>query len=42
MLILRNRTLILRRREILGGPIHLLLDDASEADGWSLAVILIT
>jgi len=33
MLILRSRTLILRMRYILGGPLHPLLDDAAEADG---------
>ena len=42
MLILRSRTLIPRTRKFLGGPLPLLQDDASEAEGMRLAVILIT
>ena len=42
MLILRNRTLILRRRELLGWPLPIQRDDASEAGRARLAVILIT
>jgi len=42
MLILRSRTLIPRTRKLLGGPLLLLQDDASEAGGARLTVILIT
>jgi hypothetical protein len=39
MLILRSRTLIPRTRDIKGGPLLLLLDDASEAGGTRLTVV---
>jgi hypothetical protein len=39
MLILRSRTLIPRTRDILGGPLLLLLDDASENDCTRLTVV---
>jgi len=39
MLILRSRTLIPRTRDLIGGPLLLLLDDASEAGGTCLTVI---
>jgi len=42
MLILRSRTLILRTRYILVGPLPLLQDDASEANRARQAVDLIT
>lgn len=42
MLILRNQTLIPRTRKLHGSPLRFRLDDASEAGGARLAVILIT
>jgi len=42
MLILRSRTLIPRTRDLIGRPLRLLHDDASEADGTCLAVIFTT
>ncbi|CAL6086804.1 Hypothetical_protein [Hexamita inflata] len=42
MLILRSRTLILRTRELIGQPLLLLLNDASEADHACLTVIFTT
>ena len=39
MLILRSRTPIPRTRDLIGRPLRLLLDGASEADGACLAVI---
>ena len=42
MLILRSRTLIPRTRKVLGSPLRFQQDDASEAGGARLAVILIT
>jgi len=39
MLILRSRTLIPRTRDFKGGPLFLLLDDASEAGGTRLTVV---
>ncbi len=39
MLILRSRTLIPRTRDLAGGPVPLLHDDASEAGGARPAVV---
>jgi len=39
MLILRSRTLIPRTRDLKGGPLLLLLDDASEAGGTRQTVV---